>query len=47
VLGNAGRDGLSRASGLKHRVLATLDASYVLDTAQRFCTPLLVPYLAG
>ena len=30
----------------KHGVLATLDASYVGDTAQRFCTPLLDPYLA-
>jgi hypothetical protein len=39
--------GLLFTAPTKHRVLATLDASYVRDTAERFCTPLLEPYLAG
>ena len=39
--------GLLFTAPKKHRVLATLDASYVRDTAERFCTPLLEPYLAG
>ncbi len=39
--------GLLFTAPKKHRVLATLDHSYVRDTAQRFCTPPLEPYLAG
>lgn len=35
------------AAPKKHGVLATLDASYVRDTAQRFCGTLTEQYLAG
>jgi len=31
----------------KHRVLATLDKSYVQDTAERFCGPLMIRYFPG
>jgi hypothetical protein len=35
------------AAPKKHGLLATLDASYVRETAQRFCSPLVEQYLAG
>ena len=35
------------AAPKKHGLLATLDASYVRETAQRFCAPLMEQYFAG
>jgi sulfotransferase family protein len=35
------------AAPKKHGVLATLDAAYVRETAQRFCGPLMERYFAG